>query len=148
MFVPQRGSVMKEKFILVINDDKEFTDSIVNFLEKEGFCIIMAENEHVAFKHIERKKPGLILLDIQKPAGKSLEVCRILKARPSTSAIPVIIFSAKTSLNNMMSGYLAGANRYIGRPFELSELGECVQNILRQQDNHNNNSINMANSIS
>jgi len=138
---------MSNNYILVINDDKEFTKSIVNFLEKEGFSIILAENEHIAFKHIERKKPDLILLDIQKPAEKGLEVCRILKGHPYTSDIPVIVFSVNTSLNNMMSGYLAGANRYLGRPFDFGELGECVRNFVRQNDERYSATINATGNI-
>ena len=138
---------MKNNYILAINDDKDFTDAIVDYLEKEKFSIIMAPNRDIAFKHIEIKKPDLILLDIQMRAGTGLEVCRILKAQPSTADIPVIVYSVNSSLINMMASYLAGANRYIGRPFELNELMECVQNVLRQQDNRNSNTISMNGNI-
>lgn len=122
---------MKNNCILIVDDDKDFRDMIVDYLETEGFCTFQAENGDVALKHIENKKPDLILLDIIMPASDGLDVCRILKSQPSTSDIPIIIVTASTLLSHKLSGYLAGAMRWLGKPFTLGELGECIRNVLR-----------------
>ncbi|MFA6448985.1 MAG: response regulator [bacterium] len=124
---------MKPNRILVVDDDKDFLDIIVDYLEEQGFSTLQAENGAVAISHIESEKPDLILLDIKIPALNGLEVCRILKKKPSTSNIPVIIVTGSASLNDMLTGYLAGAIRYLSKPFELNELGECIRNVLTQQ---------------
>lgn len=124
---------MKKNCILVVDDDKKYRDMIVDYLEEQGFSTLQAESGDIAFKHIEQIRPDLILLEILMHAGNGLEVCHKLKAEPSTSAIPVIIVSGSASLHDKLSGYFAGAMRYLAKPFELGELGECVSTVLYPQ---------------
>ena len=72
------------------------------------------------------------------PDRNGLHICRNLKSRPATADIPVIIVTGDASLNNMVSGYLAGARRFLSKPFELGELGEYVQKIFNRHDTGEN----------
>lgn len=119
---------------MVVDDDKDFRDLIVGFLEEEGFGALEAGSGDIALEMIEREKPDLILLDIKIPEQSGLDVCRALKAQPATAAIPVVIITGSSSLNDKLAGYLSGAMRYLIKPFALGELGECVRNILYRQD--------------
>ena len=125
---------MKQNYILIVDDDKDFRDFIVDYLEEQGFSTRQAENGETAIKHIMSEKPDLILLDIQLPTITGLDVCRILKARSSTSDIPVIFVTGNHTPSNMLSSYLAGAGRYLSKPFMLSELKESVHHALRHHD--------------
>ena len=126
---------MNKNSILVVDDDKDFRNLIADYLEEEGFNTLQAENGAIALKHIEREIPDLILLDIQMPLVNGLDVCRILKAKPSTSAIPVIIVSGSNALSDMLTSYITGVIRFLAKPFELGELGECVRKVLHLRDN-------------
>lgn len=124
---------MKPNSILIVDDDKDLRDLMVDFLEEQGFSMLQAENAVAAFKTIHLEKPDLILLDIEMPGKNGLDICRILKAKPSTSDIPVIIVSGSMASGNMLSAYLAGAALFLRKPFILKELGESVKNMLRQR---------------
>ena len=124
---------MKPNSILIVDDDKDIRDLMVDYLEEQGFSTYQAGNAGTAIKYFESKKPDLILLDIEMPGRSGLEVCRILKAKSSTSEIPVIIVSGSTSRGDILSAYLAGAWMFLSKPFALGELGECVSNALYQR---------------
>lgn len=121
---------MDENLVLVVDDDSDFRDLITCYLEEEGFETMQAESGVAALDLIATKKPGLILLDIVMPCMNGLDVCRILKSQAATSDIPIIMVTATISLSHKIAGYLAGARRYLCKPFALDELGECIRNVM------------------
>jgi DNA-binding response OmpR family regulator len=79
-----------------------------------------------------QRAPDLILLDLNLPVLSGLEVCRLLRGRPATAHIPIIMVTARTSESDRVTGLEVGADDYITKPFSLRELGARVRAVLRR----------------
>jgi len=89
-----------------------------------------------ALKTLRRYRPDLVILDILMPGMSGLEVCRYLRADPNTVELPVIFLTARGQEQDRIDGLRAGADDYLGKPFNLEELILRVKAVLRraQQD--------------
>jgi DNA-binding response OmpR family regulator len=76
--------------------------------------------------------PDLIILDLNLPVLNGLEVCRLLRSRPATARVPIIILTARTSEGDRVIGLDAGADDYVTKPFSLRELSARVRAALRR----------------
>ncbi len=125
---------MLKKRILVVDDDKDIRKLVENILTKEGFATIGAESATDALKKIQSAKPNLIILDLQLPDKDGFEVCRALRSDPATKFIPVIILTVQTLDSYKIAGLEIGADDYITKPFNQTELVARVKAILRRVD--------------
>lgn len=125
---------MLKKRILVVDDDKDIRKLVENILTKEGFATIGAESAADALKKIQSAKPNLIILDLQLPDKDGFEVCRTLRADPATKFIPVIILTVQTLDSYKIAGLEIGADDYITKPFNQTELVARVKAIIRRVD--------------
>lgn len=125
----------KPKLLLVEDDDDiaAFSSSVLNDL----FTVIRVENGLLASESIRDSIPDIILSDVMMPEKDGIELLQEIKSNELTSHIPVILFSAKTSLESRLQGLVHGADAYIPKPFSPEELKLIVQNlhktILRNQ---------------
>ncbi|MCM1283372.1 MAG: response regulator transcription factor [Muribaculaceae bacterium] len=120
---------MEQQLILVADDDKEIVFSIAKLLEYEGFQIIRAYNGIEALERLEQQNVDLILLDVMMPKLDGIET--LMKIREK-SHIPVIILSAKTQDRDKVYGLVSGADDYISKPYNPSELIARVKALLRR----------------
>src|ERR1051326_3140664 len=104
--------------ILLVDDSKTNIEILVAGL-KTGYKLSVALSGENALQLAERVSPDLILLDINMPGMNGYEVCRRLRARPETSEVPIVFVSALNEVGNKASGFEAGANDYITKPFDL-----------------------------
>ncbi|MCX5726139.1 MAG: response regulator [Candidatus Saganbacteria bacterium] len=114
------------KKILIIEDHPATVEMIRILLEVEGFEIAVAYNGKSGIEKVSSEKPDLILLDVMMPEISGLDVCRKLKDKEETKKIPVVIVSIKASEENVKAGMEAGANDYIGKPFDPRKLIETI----------------------
>ena len=116
----------EKKSILIVDDEVDTLELLQMILEHEGFKVWKAINGKEALEYVE-KVPDLILLDIRMPGGLTgLDVCHHLKENDMYKHIPIIIFSAKVSKDDIELGLEAGANEYITKPFSSKELIRVV----------------------
>src|SRR5690606_28660628 len=80
--------------------------------------------------------PDLLILDLNLPVLSGTEVCRILRARPSTAGIPIIMLTARTSEADRVAGLDLGADDYVTKPFSLRELAARVRAVLRRKQSN------------
>lgn len=120
---------MAEK-ILIIDDDLDTLRLVGLMLEKRGLEISAANNGPQAIELAERDQPDLILLDIMMPEMDGYEVARRLRTDPSTEKIPIIMFTAKTQIDEKVMGFEAGADDYLTKPIEPRELFAHVKAVL------------------
>jgi phosphate regulon transcriptional regulator PhoB len=120
------------KKILITDDERDIVDLISYNLEKEGFSIIKAYDGEKALSLIRTQKPDLIILDLMLPRINGLDVCKAIRKNPETSALPVIMLTAKTDETDKVTGLEVGADDYITKPFSVKELVARVRAVMRR----------------
>ncbi|MFP4528419.1 MAG: response regulator [Candidatus Kapaibacterium sp.] len=108
--------------VLIVDDIPENLQVVGNILMKKGLDIGFATSGQEALENVAYNKPDLILLDIMMPGMNGMEVCRKLKADPTTADIPVIFLTAKAQSDDVITGFEIGAIDYITKPFNSGEL--------------------------
>jgi DNA-binding response OmpR family regulator len=119
---------MAEK-VLVVDDERQIRDLLGEFLEREGYEVLLASAGEEAIELAERKIPHAILLDVKMPGIDGIEVCKRLKAEQKTQFIPVIMITGY--VDNKMVAIESGADDFVNKPIDLVELAVRVKSILR-----------------
>ena len=122
---------MNEK-ILVVDDESSIRELIKYNLEKEGFRIVESGDGQQAVQLAKNSKPDLVVLDLMLPGMDGLEICRTLKSQRETTAIPIIMVTAKNEEIDKIIGLELGADDYLTKPFSPRELVARVKAVLRR----------------
>ena len=123
------GVQMPEK-ILVVDDDIDSLKLIGLMLQRNGYEVIAANAGNQALARAASDHPDLIILDIMMPDMNGYEVSRRLRRNPETQNIPIIMFTAKTLIDDKVAGFEAGADDYLTKPTHPAELASRVKAIL------------------
>ncbi len=123
---------MKSK-ILVVDDEPDAVELVEFNLKGAGFDVVTAGDGEEALKKARSFAPDLILLDLMLPEVDGLEVCKILRRDPATSAVPIIMLTAKAAELDRVLGLELGADDYVTKPFSPRELVLRVKNLLRRR---------------
>jgi phosphoserine phosphatase RsbU/P len=119
--------------ILIVDDVSRNIQILGTILRSEGYSLAFATSGQQALEIVASQHFDLILLDVMMPGMNGFEVCQKLQADPSTAQIPVIFLTAKTSSEDIVQGFEAGAVDYVTKPFNAPELLARVRNHLRLQ---------------
>jgi len=117
--------------ILLVDDNSDGLYAGTRILEHAGFKVITATDGEETLKIVEAEFPDIILLDVMMPKIDGLQVTKRLKARSETRFIPIVLVSAKDSLQDVIEGLEAGADGYITKPFRPEELVARTKAALR-----------------
>ena len=115
--------------ILVIEDDRNISDLLQLYLEKEGYAVTTAPDGRQGMDKFHSFQPDLGLLDIMMPVMNGWETCRAIRAEAQT---PIIMLTAKSETDDKVMGLKAGADDYIAKPFEMKEVLARIEAILRR----------------
>lgn len=125
----------ERKKILVIDDDEVARTLISEILRTEKrYKVILGENGDDGIRQAVRELPDLILLDIMMPKTDGYEVCKILRENIATRYIPIIILSAKGGIDNQVHGFKLGADDFVTKPFNHSELVARIEALIRRHE--------------
>jgi pilus assembly protein CpaE len=116
--------------ILIVDDDLESVKLIGVMLERHGYLIAAAQTGAQALARVQSENPDLVILDIMVPDMDGYEVCRQIRADPATADLPIIMFTAKTQLDDKVAGFKAGADDYLVKPVHPNELVSRVEAVL------------------
>jgi len=119
---------MKDR-ILLIDDSRDFRVLFSRFLKTSGYETAEAKNGEDGLQKIGEFKPDLILLDVMMPGINGYEVCKRIKADPSSRDIPVIFMAGRSEATDKILGLSVGAGDYITKPFDK---GEAIARIVNQ----------------
>jgi DNA-binding response OmpR family regulator len=120
--------------VLVVEDEQDIAGLIKHTLERSGDAAVETVGRgDEALRIIAADAPDLVILDLNLPVLSGDEICRMLRQRPETAHIPVIMLTARTSESDRVAGLDLGADDYVTKPFSLRELGARVRAILRRR---------------
>ncbi len=125
---------MQERTILVVEDDSALRDTIAYNLRREGYHIVSVADGATALDVAQRQPPSLVLLDLMLPRMDGLDVCRLLRARPETANVPIMMLTARANESDKVVGLELGADDYVTKPFSWNELRARVRALLRRSD--------------
>jgi DNA-binding response OmpR family regulator len=117
--------------ILIVEDEKELSKSMVTYLQRENYTCDVAYNFNDGRSKMESFDYDCILLDISLPDGNGLQILKELKGDDKLDG--VIIISAKNSLDDKIAGLNLGADDYMAKPFHLSELSARIAAVIRRK---------------
>lgn len=127
-----RGAHLKTR-VLAVEDEQDIAGLIKHTLERGGDIEVqIVSSGDAALMVSAEQPPDLILLDLNLPVINGLEVCRLLRSRPATKNVPIIMLTARTSESDRVVGLDAGADDYVTKPFSLRELSARVRAVLRR----------------
>jgi twitching motility two-component system response regulator PilH len=117
--------------ILVVEDSPSQRAMIADLLKGSGLDVTSVSDGIEALEQIEGHRPDLVVLDIVMPRMNGYEVCRRLKADPKTQHVPIVMCSSKGEEFDRYWGMKQGADAYIAKPFQPTELVGTVKQLLR-----------------
>ena len=116
--------------ILIVDDDADTLRLVGLMLQRQGYQIIAASNGSQGLTKAFEERPDLILLDVMMPDMDGYEVTRRLRKNPATASIPILMFTAKTQLDDKVAGFEVGADDYLTKPTHPTELQSHVKALL------------------
>jgi len=120
---------MAEK-VLIVDDDVDTLKLVGLMLERQGYEIVVASNGTIGLTKAAEERPELILLDVMMPDMDGYEVTRRLRANPALAHIPIIMFTAKTMVDDKVAGFESGVDDYLTKPTHPAELTAHVKAVL------------------
>jgi DNA-binding response OmpR family regulator len=118
--------------IVIAEDDRDIADLIAHYLQKAGWDAHVSATGDEALAYIRKQPVDLVILDVMLPGLSGLEVCRALRADAATSALPIIMVTARAEETDRIIGLEIGADDYISKPFSPNELVARVRALMRR----------------
>lgn len=115
--------------ILIVDDEENILEIVEAYLVAKNYQVFRAMDGEEALRKAETIRPDLIVLDLMLPDISGLEVCRRIR---KSSRVPVIMLTARTTEQDILSGLQIGADHYMTKPFSPKELVARVQTVLRR----------------
>jgi DNA-binding response OmpR family regulator len=120
--------------VLVVEDEQDIAVLIKHTLERSGDGRVdIVGSGDAALRAVTEQTPDLVILDLNLPVLSGTEVCRILRGRPATANVPIIMLTARTGESDRVTGLDLGADDYVTKPFSLRELAARVRAVLRRR---------------
>ncbi|HSM81685.1 MAG TPA: response regulator transcription factor [Nodosilinea sp.] len=118
--------------VLVAEDDEGTRLSLCDYLELEGYSVIMASHGEMALSQVFTHQPQLIITDIGMPGLDGYTLVQRVRQCPAFRLLPVIFLTAHNQTQDRIRGYQLGCDLYLPKPFELKEIGAIVRNLLER----------------
>lgn len=107
--------------VLVVEDNQDIASQLVNYLADKGFVVDFAHNGKSAMSLLDSQRFDIVILDLMLPDTDGLTICEHIKTQLETN-IPVLMLTARDSLDEKVQGFGAGADDYLTKPFALEEV--------------------------
>ncbi|HXF84041.1 MAG TPA: response regulator transcription factor [Anaerolineales bacterium] len=116
--------------IMVVDDDKQATTMLEEFLLMEGYEPVVVNESSKTIETALATMPDLILLDLMMPEPDGFKVCRMLRKEPAFRRTPIIIVTALDDTDSRIVAFGAGADDYITKPYHIDELSKRIKKLL------------------
>ena len=118
------------KKILIVDDEKDIVETLFFMLKAKGFDCICAYDGEEGLNLAKSQKPDLVILDVMMPKINGYKICRLLKFDNKYKDIPIIMVTARSQDEDKIIGEETGADEYVTKPFEFSEILEKINKYL------------------
>ena len=125
---------MPPRRILIADDDVDALRLVGLMLERKGYQILAAASGQQALQKAIESNPDVIILDVMMPDMNGYQVAAQLRKHPATESIPILMFTAKTTVNDKIAGFQAGADDYLTKPVHPQELITRIEALLQRRD--------------
>ena len=116
--------------VLVVDDDPDLRDLVAFKLSRAGYEVLTAEDGETGLALAQEQRPDLVILDVMMPGLSGIDVLRVLRMRPQTSGLAVIMLTARAQEGDTETAFLAGADDYVVKPFSPRELVRRAEAVL------------------
>jgi pilus assembly protein CpaE len=123
---------MTPRRILIADDDVDALRLVGLMLERKGYHIMAAASGQQALQKAIESNPDIIILDVMMPDVDGYQVAAQLRQHPATESIPILMFTAKTAVNDKIAGFQAGADDYLTKPVHPRELITRIETLLQR----------------
>ncbi len=124
--------------VLVVDDEESIIELLDLGLGREGYRVLSAGTGTEGLELYRKEHPDLVILDWMLPEMEGIEVCRRIRASDN---VPIIMLTAKDTLEDKIKGFETGADDYLAKPFKFKELLMRVKSLLRRAGANNDNKI-------
>lgn len=118
--------------VLIVEDEDSLVTLLSYNLQSEGYSVVHTASGSDAMMMMQEERPDIVILDWMLPGLAGIEICRQIRARPETKALPVIMLTARGEEGDRIRGLQTGADDYVVKPFSVSELVARVKALLRR----------------
>jgi CheY-like chemotaxis protein len=125
--------LVRGRLVLVVDDDPDIRALAHLALSQDGHTVIEAASGQEALALVDGQTPDLIVLDLLMPGQGGLEVLEILRSKPATAALPVVVLTAMDDEANIRAGFELGATDYVTKPFSIPQLAARVRACLKRR---------------
>jgi len=123
---------MQNKTILIADDELRIRKLVADFLLREGYSVLEADNGRITLELLEKEKVDLVILDVMMPEQDGFSVCQEIR---KTSSIPIIMLTAKGEEVDQLLAFELGADEYVSKPFSPKILMARVNALFRRLEN-------------
>ncbi|MDD2573903.1 MAG: response regulator transcription factor [Bacillota bacterium] len=123
---------MSKELILVIDDETHILELVKYNLEKEGYRVTVCETGEEGLEKTDKEQPDLVILDLMLPGMDGLDVCKRIRRNNTTTALPILMLTARGEEIDKVLGLETGADDYLTKPFGIRELTARVKALLRR----------------
>ncbi len=127
-----RGRQVSRPRILLVEDEQPLVTLLTYNLEAEGFAVEAENRGDTAAERLRDDVPDLLVLDWMLPGISGIELCRRLRQRQETKALPIVMLTARGEESERIRGLATGADDYVVKPFSVAELMARVKALLRR----------------
>ena len=121
--------------LLLVEDHAELSIWVAKTLRQSGFVVDVVERGEHALSALLTQPSDLVILDLSLPGMDGLDVLRRIRAQEKTARVPVLILTARATLDDKVKGLNLGADDYLAKPFEVAELEARIKSLLRRSGN-------------
>jgi DNA-binding NarL/FixJ family response regulator len=137
--------------IMLIDDEESIRTAVGTFLKEQGYQITTYSDAVSAWNVLQKKQPqpqqsidvDVIVSDVRMPHLDGLEFLKLIRTHPQWQSIPVVLLTAKGMPEHRVSGYRAGADAYIPKPFDPEELVSILDNVIVRYQTRNSNHVDL-----
>ncbi len=120
--------------ILVVEDEPDIRELVRYNLEQSGFDVVESADGDRVLELVDEERPNLMILDLMLPNADGFDICKMLRQRPRSARLPIVMLTAKAAEVDRVLGLEFGADDYITKPFSPRELVARVKAVLRRSE--------------